>query len=167
MAAGAFRGSIWNPERLVRVLPWVFLAIGLLLLGGAGFAAWSEVGFRAVAAETDGRVVELRPSTSRDRDGRVSTTYAAVFTFTLPDDRVIRVTPGSSSNPPCCSMGEVVRVRYDPERPERAQIVGFLSSWLVTLILGVLGMVFTGAGFGARLLLGSIRLRRHRASGAG
>lgn len=157
MATGAYQssGTGRRPGRMARILPWVFLLIGLGLLGGASFAAWSEISFRGAAAEADGRVVELRPSTSRDRDGRVSTTYAAVFTFTLPDGRVVRVAPGTSSNPPCCSVGEVVRVRYDPQRPERAQMVGFLSSWLVTLILGALGVVFTGVGFGARALFGS------------
>jgi hypothetical protein len=142
-----------NPEQLSRIGPRIFLAIGLVLLGGAGFAAWSEIQFLAVAVETDGRVEELRASTSRDSNRQVSTTYAAVFTFALPDGRVVRAVSRTSSDPPCCEVGEVVRVLYDPERPERAQVADFLSSWLVTLILGTLGVAFTGAGIGAPALL--------------
>ena len=128
-----------------RWLAWGFLGSGLLLLAGAGFAAWLEISFRQRAVETDGRIVQMiaRSGTS---DGRHSTTWTPVFTFRLPDGKEMRVTAGYSSSPPCCRVGEVVRVRYDPADPSRAQMAGFVASWLVATILGAIGLVFTLVG---------------------
>jgi hypothetical protein len=133
-----------------RVPRWIVLGLlllGLLLLAGGTYAAWREIAFRRVAVETDGRVVEMLRSTgSRDRDGRTSVTYRPVFTFALPDGKLVRVEASVSSDPPCCRVGDRVRVRYDPARPERAAMTGFVESWLVTTILGGMGAVFGGIG---------------------
>jgi hypothetical protein len=129
-----------------RVLPWILLLVGVALLAGSGFAAWREVEFRRGAIETDGRVVQLIPHTSRDRDRGSSTTYTPVFTFALPNGKLQRVEGGVSSNPPCCRVGDTVRVRYRPEAPERAQMTGFMESWFVATLLGGMGLVFALVG---------------------
>ena len=147
--------------RMARLLPWPLVLLGLGLLAGAGFAAWSELEFRKIAVETDGRVVEMIAHTSRDSDGRSSRTYTPVFTFNLPSGKEVRVEGSVASNPPCCSVGEAVRVRYDPARPERAAMVGFMDSWFLVVLLGGMGAVFTGFGFLAR------RLVRRRAQAVG
>ena len=130
-----------------RLIPVVFLVLGLALLGGSGFAIWSEVNFRRGAVETDGLVVEMLTRSSRDRDRRTTSyTYVPVFVFTLPDGTKRRVEGGVSSNPPCCTVGESVRIRYRPEAPERAQMTGFMESWFVATLLGGMGLVFTLIG---------------------
>lgn len=149
-------------SRMARLLPWLLLVVGLGLLTGAGFAAKSELDFRKIAVETDGRVVEMIPHTSRDSDGRTSRTYTPVLTFNLPNGKEVRVEGSVASNPPCCSVGDAVRVRYDPARPERAAMVGFMESWFVAVLLGGMGAVFTGFGFLARRFVG----RRALAMGA-
>lgn len=136
-----------------RVLPPLFLGIGLLLLAGAGYAAWREIEFRRGAVETDGVVVGLAERTSHDRDGRTSRTYAPIFTFALPDGSRRRAESGVSSNPPCCAVGERIRVRYRPEAPERAYRVGFLESWLLATMLGGVGLVLAGTGIATAILL--------------
>ncbi len=134
---------------MLRLLPIAFLLLGLGLLAGSGYAAWSEVQFRRDAVETDGQVVEMLARTSR-RDGRTSTSYVPVFVFTLPDGTKRRVEGGVASNPPCCTVGQAVRIRYRPEAPERAQMTGFMESWLVATILGGIGFVFAVVGWGIR-----------------
>lgn len=130
---------------MTRILPAIFLLIGVALLTGSGFAAWSEMKFRAGAIETDGQVVELlRQRSSGDR--RDSYSYRPVFIFALPDGTKRRVEGGVSSNPPCCTVGERVRVRYRPEAPERAAMTGFMESWFVATLLGGMGLVFTLIG---------------------
>jgi hypothetical protein len=133
-----------------RVLSVLFLLLGLGLLAGAGFAAWREVEFRRGAIETDGLVVEMLAGSSRDRTGRHSRTYRPVFVFALPDGTKRRVEGGVASNPPCCTVGETVRVRYRPEAPEQAQMVGFMESWFVVTLLGGIGAVFTLVGFAVK-----------------
>lgn len=129
-----------------RILPVLFLVIGLALLGGSGFAVWKELQFRDGAVETEGQIVEMLTRTSRDRDRRVSYTYVPVFVFTLPDGTKRRVEGGVASNPPCCTVGERVRIRYRPEAPEHAQMTGFMESWFVAALLGGIGLVFTLIG---------------------
>jgi hypothetical protein len=126
-----------------RILPWILLLLGLALIAGGGYAAWREVEFRRGAIETDGRVVEMITSTSRDRDRGTSRTYAPVFTFALPNGKLQRAEGGVFSNPPCCRVGDTIRVRYRPEAPERAQMTGFMESWFVASMLGGFGLVLT------------------------
>ncbi|MEO3471753.1 DUF3592 domain-containing protein [Roseomonas sp. CAU 1739] len=128
-----------------RILPWMLLLVGFALLGGSGFAIWHEVEFRRGAIETEGRVVEMmsRTSRDRDRDRGTSRTYAPVFTFALPSGKLQRAEGGVWSNPPCCTVGETIRVRYRPEAPERAQMTGFMESWFVATMLGGFGLVVT------------------------
>ncbi|GGI97815.1 DUF3592 domain-containing protein [Neoroseomonas lacus] len=126
-----------------RILPALFLLIGLALLAGSGFAIWSEVNFRRGAVETDAQVVEMLTRSSRDRDRRTTSyTYVPVFVFTLPDGTKRRVEGGVASNPPCCTVGETIRIRYRPEAPEHAQMTGFMESWFVATLLGGMGLVF-------------------------
>lgn len=139
---------------MARQVPWLIVVLGLGLLTGAGFAVWSELEFRKTAVETDGRVVALIPRLSHDSDGHTSRTYTPVFTFSLPNGKEVRAEGSVSSDPPCCAVGEAVRVRYDPARPERAAMVGFMESWFVAVLLGGMGVVFTGCGILARRVVG-------------
>lgn len=129
---------------------WFLLAIAALLLGSAGAIAWSEISFRRVAVETDGRVVGMITQRSRDRPGHSTRSYAPVFTFALPDGQEVRVESSSGSNPPCCSVGATVRVLYDPSQPQRAHIAGFAESWFLPMLLGGIGTMFGLAGLLAR-----------------
>ena len=129
-----------------RILPWLLVLAGAGLLLGAGFAAWGEVQFRRGAIETEGRVVEMRSRTSTDRERGPSRTYAPVITFALPSGKLQRIEGTVWSNPPCCTVGEAVRVRYRPEAPERAQMTGFMESWFVATLLGGMGLVITLVG---------------------
>lgn len=133
-----------------RILPVIIMALGLALLVGSGFAIRSELKFRDGAIETDGRVVEMMSRTSRDSDRSTSRTYAPVFTFALPNGKLQRAEGSVWSNPPCCTVGETVRVRYRPEAPERAQMTGFMESWFVATLLGGMGLVFTLVGWAVR-----------------
>ncbi len=133
-------------SKAAHIIGWFLLLAGVGLLVGAGFAVWSEVEFRRIAVETDGRVVQMLSHSSRSSSGGSSRTYTPVFAFRLPDGKEIRVEGGVSSNPPCCTVGEAVRVRYDPAQPDRAAMTGFMSSWFVATLLGGMGITFTGFG---------------------
>jgi hypothetical protein len=132
---------------MLRILWVLFLLLGAGLLAGSGYAAWREVEFRRGAVETDGLVVEMLAGSSRHSTGRTSRTYTPVFVFSLPDGTKRRVEGGVASNPPCCAVGDTVRVRYRPEAPEHAQMAGFMESWFVATLLGGMGAVFALVGF--------------------
>ncbi|WP_170979134.1 DUF3592 domain-containing protein [Roseomonas sp. HF4] len=144
-------GTVASIGRAPRVMAWSFLLLGLGLLAGAGVAVALELRFRAGAVETDGRVVAMRVSHGTSgRSGSSSPSWTPVFAFALPDGKEIRVESGVSSSPPCCRVGDRVRVRYDPAQPSRAQMAGFLESWLVASILGGMGIIFAGVGLVVR-----------------
>lgn len=129
-----------------RWLGWIFLLLGLGLLAGAGVAVWLELAFRQRSVETEGRIVQMIRGSSTDSRGHSTANWTPVFAFRLPDGREMRVTADFSSSPPCCKVGDAVQVRYDPADPSRAQMAGFLSSWLVATILGGIGAVFALIG---------------------
>lgn len=140
--------------RAPRIIALLLLLVATLLLVGAGYAIWSEIAFRRIAVETDGRVVEMiRGSGSRNSDGRTSATYRPAFVFALPNGKEVRAEGSVASNPPCCRVGDRVRVRYDPARPENAALTGFMQSWLVASILGGMGVVFAGIGLAMRRVM--------------
>lgn len=135
-----------SPARALLLTGWFLLANGALMLVLSAVAYVAQTRFQARAVETGGVVVALvRRDHPPTRDAAASETFAAVFEFDLPNGRRQRVEASFSSNPPCCAVGETVRVRYDPSRPESAAIVGFWSAWGWTTILG---------GIGGALLLG-------------
>jgi hypothetical protein len=140
--------------RAPRIIGLLLLLVATLLLLGAGYAIWSEIAFRRIAVETDGRVVEMiRGSGSRNSDGRTSVTYRPAFVFSLPNGKEVRAEGSVASNPPCCRVGDRVRVRYDPARPENAALTGFMQSWLVASILGGMGAVFAVIGLVMRRVM--------------
>jgi len=73
--------------------------------------------------------------------------YAPTFTFSAADGKEYTVTSGVASNPPDFEVGEHVRVRYLPNHPKSAEIDSFWQLWLVSVVCGGLGAVFTTAGY--------------------
>ncbi len=137
-----------SPARALLLTGWLLLASGAIMLV-IGAVAWgAQKRFQERAVETSGIVVALvrREHVSTQGAG-ATTSYSAVFEFDLADGRRQRVVSSFSSNPPCCTVGETVRLRFDPTRPERAVIIGFWSVWGWTTVLG---------GIGGALLLGGV-----------
>ncbi|AZQ75287.1 DUF3592 domain-containing protein [Streptomyces luteoverticillatus] len=113
------------------------LAVGVLcLVVGLVFAGVS-VSFLTDAKRARGTVVAL--------DRQVDAAYPVVeFTPAGGTPRKFRDSAGS--DPASYEVGERVEVLYRPGSPKDARINGFLSLWLGPLILGGVGLAFTGAG---------------------
>lgn len=127
----------------VKIIKYVFSAIGIGLLLGAGALYQHTSAFVARASSTSGVVVELVESRSSD-----SVTWKPRVSYSDAHGRVTQFTSPTSSNPPSYEAGETVEVLYVPGEPDSAEINGFFSLWGGTLILSILGAVFglTGAG---------------------
>jgi hypothetical protein len=104
------------------------------------------------SVEVTGEVVRLDRSEG-DRQF-ASYVYAPVFSFTAADGKAHTVVSDISSSPPDFSVGESVRVRYDPANPEKARIHSFFQIWGTTVISGAMGVGFAGVGC---VLLGFFR----------
>ena len=58
----------------------------------------------------------------------------------------MRVLSPVSSDPPCCVVGDDIRVRFPPAAPEQARIVSLLDAWLWPGVLTLFGSLFAWPG---------------------
>jgi hypothetical protein len=137
---------------LNRVLPLIFLLIGIGLLVAAARYLTRTRTFLGKSAEAIGEVIALEEEPATEPgDPR---TYRPVVSFPIDSTRRVRFKSVAHSNPPEYEVGDSVRVLYDPDRPGDARIRSFTSLWLPLTVLGGLGLIFTALGAG--LLLGYV-----------
>ena len=125
------------------IVKYVFSLVGLGMLVGAGFLITSTNEFINAAVSANGEVIGLESRSSDD-----GTTYAPIVEFTTADRQRIEFTSSSSSNPPAYSTGEAVEVLYLADNPLDAKINGFMDLWFGSLMLVVMGGIFTAIGGG-------------------
>lgn len=133
--------------KTIAVIKYVFAAVGLGMLLGALIWYRSTSTFIQEAVIAEGTVVKLVPVRS---DG--STTYRPTVRFTAAAGQVVEFSSSSSSRPPAYAVGEKVKVYYRPQEPRDAKISGFFSLWGGSLILGLMGGVFSAIGGGIFLV---------------
>lgn len=133
--------SVSQPDPFPKIILSIFLAVSILMFAIAIIAA--IITGRALARESSapGHVVDL--VLRRDQSGQEL--HHPVVEFYLPDEslKLIELTEGSW--PPAYEKGQSVTVLYDPARPLNARIQSASSTflqWLVSIITGVLGVIF-------------------------
>ncbi len=141
-----------NEVILNRILPLIFLFVGLGLSIAASVYGKRTRNFLIRSTETTGEVIALEevPPTEAGE----THTFRPVVSFPVGPTRQVRFKSMAHSNPPEYEVGASVRVLYDPTRPDEARIRSFTSLWLPLAGLGGLGIIFTVLGGG--LLLGYI-----------
>lgn len=140
--------------RTLNFIKYLFFLIGLGMLAGSLYWAFNTKTFLETAHSANGTVTDL--IARRNSEG--GRTYAPEFSFETAQGRKVTVVSSSSSNPAAYDRGEMVEVLYLPEQPTEAKINGFFSLWGGSLIVGILGLVFTAIGGG--MVLWSIMKRR-------
>ncbi|MBU0679302.1 MAG: DUF3592 domain-containing protein [Verrucomicrobia bacterium] len=118
----------------------MFLLVGLLFLvvGCVLYVRTDE--FLRDSAQADGVVRDL---VLRRSSGTSSGTYYPVVEFTTPNGETVEFVNSVGSQPPSYRKGEEVGVRYDVENPYKARIDSFVSNWLLVIIFGTMGSIFT------------------------
>ena len=116
----------------------------LLLLGG--FALYlsfnslnDRIKFKHRAVSTYGEVIAFE-----EREGNDTTTYAPVIEFTTRDGETIVHASKTSSSHPDLSVGDQVKMLYDPMVPDNACTNGFFGLWGAPLFSGILGLFWIG-----------------------
>ena len=98
--------------------------------------------FISKAQEVKGTVIRMVYSHSSEGGGG----YSPVYQFRTITGQTIEVQDGLSSNPPMFHEGQVIDVLYDPENPQKARIIKWMSLYFVSLLLGGMGLIFGGIG---------------------
>jgi hypothetical protein len=130
---------MFDPAKFLRRLGKFFLIpIGVSLVLGAGWSAWSTQTWIDRSDEAEGKVIEMVRIRDRDDGGYM---FAPLVRFQTGDGRSIEFQSSLRSNPPGYRTGQTVTVLYDPDAPESAAIRGLFSLWL-----GFMGSIFTAIG---------------------
>jgi hypothetical protein len=99
---------------LLKILTVVFIVGGVALL----YRAWSTIAGHEI---TTGTVVELIPG----RGSKGGTVYTVVATFQDRMGKKHTYTSSMASNPPENKVGDVIRIMYDREHPDRNTSLAF------------------------------------------
>ena len=124
------------------IAKYLFVLLGAGMLIGAIALHSSTRHFLASASRAQGTVVALLPRHSNDNS---SPTYAPVVRFNNGPQE-IQFTSSSSSSPPRYNIGQTVSILYLQSDPYNAKIDSFFSLWGGSLIIGILGGVFSLLG---------------------
>jgi hypothetical protein len=125
------------------VLSGLFAAIGGVMLVGAGRRFARRRTFVRHSAVTTGTIVRLTENREREE-----ISYVPTVKFTTPSGREVTFDSEMGSSMDAGQVGDTVAVRYRPDQPHVAEINSFMSLWGLTVLLGVLGVVFTFVGVG-------------------
>jgi hypothetical protein len=137
------------------VVESILFFVGLLFLGRALYGALSTESLLKESIAVDGRIVWVEQLRRVHRSGL---TYAPVFRFSLQNGQPFTVESQVHSNPPEFKVGDVVKVYFKPDHPERAVINSLGQLWMDDVALAFVGLVF--AGMGALLARAGTKIRQ-------
>jgi len=124
----------------------LFLVIGLLVLGQGVVSTHQRRRFRARSVITQAHVLELRQSWLHNTDGPSTIVHTPVVRFALPDGRTVEAATMTGTKPAPARVGDVVDVRYDPDRPTLVDLAHSRAGGLVSCMFVGLGLVFATIG---------------------
>ncbi len=133
----------------VGIVGIVFIVAGLLMLAGGIIMTYTTQTFIKNAISVVGTVSgEVRidsRSGSTQNSKTYHITYKTIYSYTTPDGMKREYTTRSSSNSRP-KIGEVVEIFVNPKNFNDVMENTFIAIWLGPTILGILGIVFSGAG---------------------
>lgn len=135
-----------------RLVGRIFMTVGIIQAVVAAYLVFSHSRFERHAMAIKGTVVDYQSYVSTGSDGS-TTMYTPVFEYRLNGKAYTHVDNSSSSFREF-EVGEVVDILVDPENPEDVLVDSFMEKWFVPTLLGFMGIVFAGIGYGLYRILG-------------
>ncbi|OGF05363.1 MAG: hypothetical protein A2273_04435 [Candidatus Edwardsbacteria bacterium RifOxyA12_full_54_48] len=141
-------------------MKWVVL----FLFGGLGLASltaglvWGAK--RAALFRTgliaQGRVVAMHQGEVVDDEESPRPSYYPMVEFRTPDGRSFQFKGSTGSSSPEFTIGAEVEVRYNPQKPQQAQLAKFSHFWLGPLLLTIGGLLALFLASGVFYIFGDI-----------
>lgn len=117
----------------MKIFIWIFTLVGVLLLSMAGYIGYSAYSLEGEGVKTTGTIIALNG------------THPVVRFVTGEGERVtFESSLGSSSYTK--QLGQDIDIVYRPDAPQQAEIDDFISQYLVSIIPGIIGLIFTLTG---------------------
>ena len=139
-------------RKMALLFALIFGGIGVLLLGITAVSALGAARQMSRELEAPGQVVEVVMRRTRDTEtNQLQEYYYPVVSFATADGAQMEVQLGEGSWPAAYGVGDQVTVLYDSSRPREARIQSGASTlllWLLPMITGLVGTVFTAVGVG-------------------
>jgi hypothetical protein len=125
----------------------IFLIAGLCVLFG-GFVSWYQTrNFLASCVKTNGVVVSHDYQTSDDEEGKTTSLFP-IFRFKHPITGTEYTVRSNVSG--FMQEGQEIEIIYDPENPKNAKINNLSHTWMIPIIVNILGVFFSFFGILAR-----------------
>lgn len=131
--------------KLFKIFGAIFSVFGIAALIGAGFAVSSAKKFMRESIVANGEIVDIVTKTSRDSDGNATRSRYPVIRFQDETGKVVEFESSTSSSGGI-RIGESVEVRYRPGNPKKAKSNSFGDIYGLSIVFGILGLVFSGLG---------------------
>jgi hypothetical protein len=123
----------------------LFALIGTGLLIGAYYSWQYTQRIRETGVETTGVVIDTRYS--RDKHGRTTTAQAPIIRFNIADGTPVTYYSQTYTTPASFDVGETVKLWYMPEKPQEDVILEGMTNWILPLVLGGMGIIFSLIGY--------------------
>jgi hypothetical protein len=128
---------------------WAFVGAGAATQAGAFMLLRRPFRLMRAGGSGNGVVVDSEESMQSATNGGPSSRYFFdVVEFTTRHGRAIRFTSAAGRHV-SRAKGSSVRVLYDPDDPNNAELVSFASLWLMPLVTSLFGLPFLIAGLSA------------------
>jgi len=125
----------------------LFLIAGLCVLFG-GLVSWYRTrDFLTRCEKTNGVVVSHYYQTSDDEEGKTTSSFP-VFRFKHPITGTEYTVRSNVSGH--MQEGQEIEIIYDPENPNNAKINNLSHTWMIPIIVNILGVFFSFLGILAR-----------------
>jgi hypothetical protein len=136
----------------VTVIGSIFALTGGAMLVAAGRQFTRRRAFVQQSTLAAGTIIAL----TENREGD-EVSYFPIVKFQTSSGREVTFQSEMGSSSEAGRIGDTVEVRYRPDQPDVAEIEAFMSLWGLTLLFGLLGVVFLFLGLG--ILIGSLPVR--------
>lgn len=130
------------------VMGWAFCGVGALMIGIAGALARRPMRLVRSGGSAEGTVVGNEESVATGGRGAPRTYHHPIVAFATAKGEKVRFASGVGRRT-ALPKGSAVRVVFDPERPEDAEIASFARLWLMPVVAAILGLPFLAAGIAA------------------
>jgi hypothetical protein len=125
----------------------IFLIAGLCVLFG-GFVSWYRTkNFLKRCVKTKGVVVSHHYQTSEDENGKTTSSFP-IFRFKHPVTGIEYTMRSNISG--LMQEGQEIEILYDPENPKNAKINKLSHTWMIPIIVTLMGVFFSFFGVLAR-----------------
>lgn len=146
----ASRKPATNVGRMVGI---IFMSLGGIMLAVVIYLIQSNYQFAQRAIPVKGKVISFDSYESDDDDGGSTTMYRPTFQYEFQGKTYTHESSTSSSSP-SYEIDEEVDVLVDPNDPTAILINSFWEKWFLPVLLGCMGIMFSGMGYMVYRVLG-------------